>query len=80
MGLDLLREFFFWCFLINYGVLVLWFGMFVFARNWLRAVHGRWFRIPEEHFDAIHYAMMGIFKLGILFFNLVPWIVLRILV
>ena len=29
-------------------------------------------------FDAIHYAGMTVFKLGIILFNLVPYIALRI--
>jgi len=31
-----------------------------------------------EQFDAIHYAGMTVFKLGIILFNLVPYIALRI--
>jgi hypothetical protein len=66
------------CTLINYSVLLLWFGAFTFAHTWLYHLHGRWFRISPEHFDAIHYAAMAIYKIGIFLLNLAPYIALRI--
>jgi len=32
--------------------------------------HGRWFHLSVEQFEAIHYAGMTVFKLGIILFNL----------
>ncbi len=73
-----LRDFFLWCAIINYGVLFVWFIGFMIGRDWMQRFHGRWFRLPVEKFDAIHYAAMAVYKIGILLFNLVPYIVLRI--
>jgi len=42
----------------------------------MRRFHGRWFRLSDEQFDALHYLGMLIYKIGILLFNLVPLIVL----
>jgi hypothetical protein len=55
-----------------------WFLLFVFAREGRQRLHGRWFRLSREQFDALHYAGMAIFKIGILLFNLVPLVVLSI--
>jgi hypothetical protein len=41
-------------------------------------LHGRWFRIPEDRFDAIHYAGMAVYKIGILLLNLVPLVALLV--
>jgi hypothetical protein len=41
-------------------------------------MHSRWFRISEERFDAIHYAGMAAYKIGILLFNLAPLVALLI--
>ena len=41
-------------------------------------LHGRWFQLSVQQFDALHYAGMAMFKIGILLFNLVPYIALRI--
>lgn len=78
MNLELARTVLLWCAAINYGVLLLWFLVFVFAHDWMRGLHGRWFRMPVEQFDAIHYAAMAVYKIGILLFNLVPYVALRI--
>jgi hypothetical protein len=79
MTLAAMRAFFGWCTVINYAVLIIWFLMFVFAHDWVRKLHTRWFRLPAAHFDAIHYAGMGLYKLGIFLFNLVPYIALLII-
>ncbi len=79
MTLETIRAFLAWCALINYAVLLVWFLFFVFARDWMRKLHTRWFKLPVAHFDAIHYAGMGLYKLGIFLFSLVPYIALRII-
>lgn len=80
MNLDTARHILLWCAIINYGVLIVWFLAFRSAHDWLYHVHGRWFRISAEQFDAIHYAAMAIYKIGVLLFNVAPYIALRIAV
>jgi len=48
------------------------------AHDWMHRFHSIWFHLSVEQFDAIHYAGMTVFKLGIILFNLVPYIALRI--
>ena len=67
-----------WCTALNYGVLILWFAAFTCLRGWMYRLHGRWFRLSAEQFDAIHYQGMALYKLAILFFNLVPYIALQL--
>jgi len=67
-----------WSALINYGVLLLWFLIFIVAHDWMYMLHGRWFRLSIEQFDMVHYAGMSIYKIGILLLNLVPWLTLQI--
>jgi Family of unknown function (DUF6868) len=67
-----------WCTIFDYAVLLFWFVVFILAHDWLHRLHGRWFSMSEERFDAIHYTLMGVFKLGIFLFNLVPYLSLRI--
>jgi hypothetical protein len=78
MNIEMVRDAFLWCTLINYGVLFIWFLFFILARDFMLRLHGRWFQLSRQQFDIIHYAAMGIFKLGIILFNLVPYIALRI--
>lgn len=63
---------------LNYVVLLIWFGVFVIAHDWLYGFHGRWFRIPVESFDTMHYAGMAAYKIGILLFFLVPYLALAL--
>ena len=76
MSIELTRRFLLWCTIINYATLLVWFLVFTLAHDWLRRFHGRWFRVSDEQFDALHYLGMAIYKIGILLFNLVPFIVL----
>ena len=70
------KDFLLWCVGINYGVLIIWFGAFVLAHDWMYRMHTRWFKLSIEAFDAITYAAVAIYKLGILLFCLVPLIAL----
>ncbi|MBI3246634.1 MAG: hypothetical protein HYZ50_09025 [Deltaproteobacteria bacterium] len=78
MSIEATRNFLLWCTVINYGVLLVWFLFFAFAHDWIQRLHGRWFHLSREQFDALHYVGMAIFKIGIILFNLVPYVVLRI--
>lgn len=78
MELETLSRFFLWCTIINFAVLLLWFLLFSLAHDWIHRLHGRWFRLSVEQFDAIHYAGIAAYKIGILLFNLVPYVALRI--
>jgi hypothetical protein len=71
-----IKEFLFWCAGINYAVLLVWFGAFVCAHGWMYRLHTRWFKFPVETFDALHYAGMAVYKIGILLFNVAPLIAL----
>ena len=52
--------------------------VFILARDFMQRLHGRWFQLSRQQFDVIHYAGMAVFKLGIILFNLVPYVALRI--
>jgi hypothetical protein len=78
MSIAIVRKVLLWCAAINYGVLLVWFLFFMLAHEWMYQLHGRWFHLSVEQFDALHYAGMALYKLGILLFNLVPYIALRI--
>lgn len=65
-----------WCVGLNYAVLIIWFGAFVLAHDWMYGMHHRWFNLSVETFDAIHYAGLAAYKIGILLFFLVPLVAL----
>jgi len=46
-----------------------WWLFFLFAHDWMHGWHSQWFHLSREQFDALHYAGMALYKLGILLFN-----------
>ncbi|MCJ0928466.1 hypothetical protein MTX11_10865 [Acinetobacter lwoffii] len=79
MNLDIWCRFLLFCTLINYVILMIWFVVFVFVRNWMKQVHGKWFRLSDTSFDVIHYSGMALYKIGILLFNLTPLIAIYLM-
>ena len=78
MNIGTVRDALLWCSLINYGMLVLWFLLFLLTRGRLYQFWGRVFHLSTEQLDAVNVAGMLLYKLGIFLFNLVPYLALRI--
>ena len=78
MSIAMVRDLLLWCSLINYGLLILWFVLFLLPHDWFYRLWGKWFHLRTEQFDAISFAGIMVFKIGILLFNVVPYIALRI--
>jgi hypothetical protein len=78
MIIDVMRDVFLWCFVMNFVFLLLWAGMLVVAKDGIYRIHSRFIRITEDQFNIIHYAGMMVFKMIIVAFNLVPFIALNI--
>ena len=78
MTIEQIRDVLAWCSVINIGLLLWWFPMFALAHDFVYRLHGKWFKLTVERFDAIHYAGMAFFKIGIFLLNIVPYLALRI--
>lgn len=76
MTIAVLREVLGWCTVINLALLYWWFFWIMLAPDWTYRLHHRWFGLTREQFDSIHYGGMAIFKLGIILFNLTPYLAL----
>lgn len=66
-----------WCSLIYISLLIFWALLFRVGHDWIYKLHNKWFAIPKEKFDVIHYALIGFFKILLIVFFLVPYLVLR---
>ena len=78
MSIEILHNLLGYCSLINMILLLWWWLIFIFAHDQIYRIHSKWFNISVEKFDVIHYSGMGIFKLIIFIFNIVPYIALCI--
>ena len=79
MDLATLTSFFFWCLIINGGLLTLWIVIFMAAPGMVYRTQSRWFPMSRETFSLVFYCFLGLFKIFFLFFNVVPYVALRIL-
>jgi hypothetical protein len=77
MNVETLRNALLWCTVINYAMLLLWAALALLAPGFVQW-HGRLFKLSAEQMTAINYGGILLYKMGILLFNLVPYIALRI--
>jgi len=79
MNIQTLKRFFLWCTIINVSLLLLSTLVCIYAPDWLYSMHGNWFSIPSETLNIIMYSYLGLFKIFIYIFNIVPFIALSII-
>jgi len=78
MTAEIIRDALAWSTAINYAVLLFWALMIIFAHDWVYRFHSKWFSIPTEAFDTIHYAGIACYKIVMFLFNLAPYLALLI--
>ncbi len=74
-----LAEFFGWCTVINFGLLMISFLFVAAARSWVTGLHSKLFGVPEAELPMVYFRYLAWYKIGILLFNLVPWVALKIM-
>lgn len=79
MDTQTLKTFLLGCTILNVLLLTGSFLLWITAADFIYRLHGRWFAMPRETFNLVWYVFMGIYKLLVYVFNIVPWIVLMIL-
>ena len=66
------------CFILGIVVLMIWFLFAVLLWPLIPEVHGRMFKqITGHQFQVIHYCGMGLLKLFVTVFFLIPYIAMR---
>ena len=74
-----IRAFFGWCTIINGGLLILASLLIRFSEDWFFGMHNKWIPITEDSFHLAIYILLGFFKIIVVVFNLVPYIVLVVI-
>jgi len=78
MDLPVVRSVLAWCSVLDIAILLIWFLGFVSAHDWIYRTHGKWFKLSEETFSALHYGLIGFHELSIFIFLLGPYFRLQI--
>ena len=80
MNIQMLEQFLFWCMIINFGMLFVSLALVTLPRSVVLKVHSKMFRVPEDYISRAMYAFLGVYKLLLFFFVVIPWIALKIVV
>ena len=78
MDIQTLTKFFMWCTILNVGLLTLSSIMCVCFADFSYQMNNRFFSISREAFNVVLVGFIGIFKLVVIVFSVVPYIALLI--
>jgi len=79
MNLELLKAFFMWNTIINVALFMYVALLSAFTSDWIFKMHGKPFSLERESFNTVLYSFLGLHKIIIIVFNLVPYLALLII-
>lgn len=79
MDLQTLTTFFMWCTILNLGLLILTSIMCIFFADFSYRMNHRFFSISREAFNVVIISFLGLFKIFVIVFSIVPYIALLII-
>ena len=68
------------CGVFGYLLLLLTFGVYIFAGNFLYDINGRFFALSKHELDLFIYGFIVLTKFVVLIFFLIPWLAIRLVV
>lgn len=77
--IDVMREFFGWCSVVSMCLMIFTMILLFIIKGMAWKMHAKMFNIEESDIRLAYYRYLGHFKIAIIVFNLVPYIVLRIM-
>ncbi len=80
MTLETIMNFFGWMALLNIGILFFSTLTTALMRKTSHRIHSALFKIEPEELDKIYFKYLGLYKILILVFSIVPYFALRIMV
>lgn len=78
MDVQILAKFFMWCTILNAGLIMCAFMIWVLAGDFVYKTHSKWFQMPRETFNMVFYSILGVYKILFLVLNVAPWVALSI--
>jgi hypothetical protein len=79
MDIDSIRAFFMWCTILNFALLLLSSLVCICAGDWVYTIHSKLFSVSRETFNVAVYSFIGLYKILVIVFNLIPYIALSII-
>ena len=79
MDIDTITAFFMWCTILNVALLLLSSLMCICAGDWAYRIQSKWFSVSRETFNVAIYSFLGLYKLLVIVFNVIPYVALLII-
>ena len=79
MSLEFLTDFFQWSTLFGMAIYALTAIVSIYGRDFMYGLHNKWFEMPREAFNVAIYAYLGVFKIMLTLFFLVPYLALLVM-
>lgn len=79
MDIARVRAFLKWCAVLNGGLLILASLIIRWAGDSVFQIHSQWIPMTRDAFNAQVYGLLGMFKIIVITFNLIPYLAIRIL-
>jgi len=79
MDIQTVTNFFMWCTILNLGLLTLTSIMCIFCADFSYRMNNKLFSISREAFNLIIVSFIGLYKLVVITFNIIPYIALIII-
>ncbi len=65
------------CFWIGFAIVLFWFVIILCASDFVYQVHSTFFTMSETQFDLMHYGGLGLTKLVVFIFFLIPYLAIK---
>ena len=78
MVIQMLTQLFMWCTGLNVVLCTLTGVLCMCASDWMYGIHRKLFSVSRETFNTAVYGFLGFYKVHIMVFNVIPYIVLLI--
>ena len=78
--MERVRSILFWCMIMGFGVMLIWFGMIVFAGEAIHSFHtelGTVRMLSLEVFMTANYIGIGLWKMCVIFCFAIPWLAMH---
>lgn len=79
MSIVTLQTFLGWNLIIHFGMLLLVVVLLTLGRNWVFGMHQKFFDMSKEQLSRSYFKFIAIYKLLVLVFVVVPYVVIRYL-
>ncbi len=76
MDFETLTAFFQWMTIVNVGLLALWSVFFLFLPDLTYRTQNAFVAIPRETWNVVMYSFLGLFKILVLVFVIIPYVAL----